>query len=268
MNCKLIRKVKVLLKQAKMPEFLHHFGPKWYPLWMHFFCLLVKQACKLSYRRVCRFLKELGFNVPTYSALAKFLKRLTQQQLELLLSATTRFEKTVVAAVDGMYFSQTNPSFAYLNRIKRGLPRKNTQSVGIIDTRRKKWLAVKTRRNKIGEYKLAQEALAKLAIIFEIMVADKGFDINAFHKTLKRLGAKGIIPIKKGTHRGFYRNFMKKYWRTRTYHRRSIIESAISRLKRLYGGSLYSRNAYQQRKEILLRMITDNLDFLWLQNQP
>lgn len=268
MNCKLIRKVKVLLKQAKMPDFLHRFGPKWYPLWMHFLCLLVKQACKLSYRRVCKFLDELDFDAPTYSALAKFVKRLTQVQLELLLSATIRFEKTVVAAVDGMYFSQVNPSYAYLQRVKRGFPRKNTQSVGIYDTRRKKWLAVKTRRDKIGEYKLAQEALAKLTIIFAIMVADKGFDVNAFHKTLKRLGTKGIIPIKKGTHRGFYRNFMKKYWRTRTYHRRSLIESAISRLKRLYGGFLYSRGAYQQRKEILLRMIADNLSFLWRQITP
>ena len=268
MNCKLVRKVKVLLKRAKMPDFLHQFGPKWFPLWMHFFCLLVKQACKMSYRRVCKFLKEIGFDVPTYSALAKFLTRLNQQQLELLLNATIQFKKTIVAAVDGMYFSQVNPSFAYLKRVKHGFPRKNTQSVGIIDTRRKKWLAVKTRRDKIGEYKLAQEALAKLPIFFGIMVADKGFDVNAFHQTLKRLGSKGIIPIKKGTHRGRYRNFMKKYWRTRTYHRRSLIESAISRLKRLYGGFLYSRGAYQQRKEVLLRMIADNLNFLRQQNSP
>lgn len=253
--------------RGKMPEFLHHFGPRMFPVWIHFVCLLVKQACKMSYRRVSKFLKDLDFDVPTYSALAKFLKRLTQQQLELLLNATIQFKKTVVAAVDGMYFSQTNPSLAYLQRVKRGFPRKNTQTVGVIDTRRKKWLTAKTRRDKIGEYKLAQEALAKITIIIAIMVADKGFDINAFHKTLKRLGAKGIIPIKKGTHRGFYRNFMKKYWRTRTYHRRSLIESAISRLKRLYGSTLYSRNAYQQRKEILLRMIADNLNFLRQQNQ-
>ncbi len=204
----------------------------------------------------------MGFDVPTYSALAKFVKRLTQAQLELLLSATIHFQKTVVAAVDGMYFSQVNPSYAYLQRVKRGLPRKNTQSVGVYDTRRKKWLAVKTRRDKIGEYKLAQEALAKLTIIIAVMVADKGFDVNLFYKQLKRIGIRGIIPVKKGTHKGFYRNFMRKFYRTRTYHRRSLIESAISRLKRLYGGHLFSRGAYQQRKEVLLRMIADNLNFL------
>lgn len=245
-----------------MPEFLHRFGPKWYPCWMHFLCLLVKQACKLSYRRVCRFLRDLGFDVPTYSALCKFLKRLSQKQLELLLRATIKFERTVVAAVDGMYFSQVNPSFAYLKRVKRGFPRKNTQTVGFYDTRRKKWLAASTRRKNIGEYKLAEEAVAKLAITIGILVADKGFDINKFYRLLKQHGIKGIIPVKKGVHRGFFRNFMRKYFRTRTYHRRSIIEAGISRLKRLYGGFLYSRNAYQQRKEILLRMIADNLNFL------
>ena len=152
MSNRLVRKIKVLLKRAGMPVFLHRFGPKWYPLWVHFLCLLVKQACKVSYRRVCRFLRDLGFVVPTYSALCKFLKRLSQQQLELLLRATIQFERTLVAAVDGLYFSQVNPSFAYLKRVKRGFPHKNTQSVGFYDTRRKKWLAVATRRNMGGQF--------------------------------------------------------------------------------------------------------------------
>lgn len=213
----------------------------------------------MSYRRVSKFLRDLGFKVPTYSALCKSLKRLTVKQLELLLQATNEFKKTLVAAVDGLYFSQVNPSFAYLDRVKRGFPRKNTQCVGIIDTRRKKWLAVSTRRKPVGEYRLAKKLLTKLLTLIEILVADKGFDVNDFYKLLKTLGIRGIIPVKKGTHKGFFRNFMKKYFRTRTYHRRSIIESLISRLKRLYGNFLYSRNTLQQRKEVLLRLIADNL---------
>ena len=243
-----------------MPRFLHRFGPKWYPFYIHVFCFLVKQACKMSYRRVSKFLQELGFRVPTYSALCKSLKRLTVSFVLILLQATVQFSTTVVGAVDGMYFSQVNPSYAYLKRIKRGLPRKNTQSVGVYDTRRKKWLGVETRRKNIGEYKLSKKALSKLIVQIQTLVADKGFDINDFHRKLKRLGTIGIIPIKKGVHNGFFRNFMKKFFRTRTYHRRSLIESAISRLKRLYGGFLYSRNTTQQRKEITLRLIADNLN--------
>ena len=258
-ECKIIRKIKRLLRRAGVRPYLHRYGPKTYEFWKHFFCLLVKQACKMSYVRVSKFLDELGFQAPTSSALCKCLKRLNVQQLELLLEATNEFKKTLVAATDGLYHSQTNPSFAYLKRVKRGLPRKTTQSVGMYDTRRKKWLAVKTRRDNIGEYKLATKVMAKLVTIIATLVGDKGFDINKFHKFLKEHGIKAIIPVKKGVHRGFYRNFMRQYWRTKTYHRRSIIESAISRLKRLYGGFLYSHTTIQQRKEVLLRMIADNL---------
>ncbi|HLC93078.1 MAG TPA: hypothetical protein VJH23_05215, partial [archaeon] len=141
-ECKIIRKIKRLLRRAGVRPYLHRYGPKTYEFWKHFFCLLVKQACKMSYVRVSKFLDELGFQAPTSSALCKCLKRLNVQQLELLLEATNEFKKTLVAATDGLYFSQNNPSFAYLERVKRGLPRKTTQSVGVYDTRRKKWLAV------------------------------------------------------------------------------------------------------------------------------
>ncbi|MFH0954671.1 MAG: transposase [Candidatus Micrarchaeota archaeon] len=257
---RIIKKIKRLLRQASVPEYLHRFGPKTYAFWKHVFCLLIKQACKMSYERVSEFLRDLGFAAPTASALCKCLKRLTVKQLELLLQATNQFKKTLVAATDGLYFSQVNPSFAYLKRVKRGLPRKTTQSVGVYDTRRKKWLGVQTRRKQIGEYKLATRAMQKLVTIVSTLVGDKGFDINKFHEFLKRQGIKAIIPVKKNTHRGFYRNRARKFWRTRTYHRRSLIESAISRLKRLFGGFLYSRQTRQQRKEVLLRMIADNLN--------
>ena len=256
---RIIRKIKRLLKRAGMRPYLHRFGPKKFEFWKHFFCLLVKQACKMSYERVACFLRDLGFQAPCPSALCKCLRRLTVKQLELLLQATNEFRKTLVAAVDGLYHSQTNPSFAYLKRIKRGLPRKTTQSVGVYDTRRKRWLAVKTRRKAVGEYKLAKKAMAKLITIIATIVGDKGFDINKFHQFLKQHNIKGIIPIKKNVHKGFYRNYMRQFYRTRTYHRRSIIESGISRLKRLYGSFLYSRKTSQQRKEVLLRMIADNL---------
>src|SRR3989338_4391466 len=169
---RIIRKIKRLLKRAGLKPYLHKVGPKKYKFWKHFFCLLVKQASKMSYERVSVFLRDLGFQAPNPSALCKCLKRLTVKQLELLLQATNEFKKTLVAAVDGLHHSQVNPSFAYLKRIKRGLPRKTTQSVGVYDTRRKKWLAVKTRRKAIGEYKLATKAMKKLVTLIAIIVGD------------------------------------------------------------------------------------------------
>ncbi len=176
----IIRKIKRLLKRAGFKEYLHKFGPKTYPFWSHFFCLLFKQATKKGHRKASRFLQGLGFKAPTYSALCKQLRKLTIKQLEVLLQATNEFKETLVAAVDGLYHSQTNPSFAYLKRVKRGLPRKTTQSMGVYDTRRKKWLAVKTRRKSIGDYKLATKAMAKLITIIITLAGDKDFPPSAF----------------------------------------------------------------------------------------
>ena len=56
--------------------------------------------------------------------------------------------------------------------------------------------------------------MKKFATIISIMVADKGFDINKFYEFLKKQGIRAIIPVKKNVHKGFFRNFMCKFFRT------------------------------------------------------
>ena len=71
---KLVNKIKRLIRKAGLPRWLHHFGPKKYEFWQHAIAFLVKQECRLGYRRVSRLLSWLSFHVPTYSALAKMVK--------------------------------------------------------------------------------------------------------------------------------------------------------------------------------------------------
>src|SRR3989338_5782231 len=80
---RIIRKIKRLLKRAGLRPYLHKVGPKKYEFWKHFFCLLVKQASKMSYERVSVFLRDLGFHAPTPSALCKCLKRSEEHTSEL-----------------------------------------------------------------------------------------------------------------------------------------------------------------------------------------
>ena len=68
---KLVNKVKHLLRKCDMPRFLHHFGPKIYELWQHVFALFVKAECQFSYRRVSKFLKQLGFKIASKSTLQR-----------------------------------------------------------------------------------------------------------------------------------------------------------------------------------------------------
>jgi len=91
-KAKLINKVKRLLKRLGCPRWLHHFGPKKYEFWQHIAALLVKQECKLGYRRVSRLLDYLGFDVPTYSALAKMVKRIPLVLWQNILKLTASFK--------------------------------------------------------------------------------------------------------------------------------------------------------------------------------
>ena len=77
-----------MIRKAGLPRWLHHFGPKEYEFWQHAVVLLVKQECRLGYRRASRLLNWLGFCVPTYSALAKMTQRIPLVLWQNLLNLT------------------------------------------------------------------------------------------------------------------------------------------------------------------------------------
>ena len=144
-DVKLVNKVKLLLKKAKVPRFLHYFGPKKYEFYQHMFALFVKQACKLSFRRVVKLLDLLGFKVPTYSALCKMQKRIPLWMWQLFLKITCP-EFTNLCAVDSTGFSLSNPSWHFVKRINRRRPVKSYAKLSaFFDTRRKKFLAIRIR---------------------------------------------------------------------------------------------------------------------------
>ena len=118
---KLINKVKRLLKRLGCPRWLHHFGPKKYEFWQHAVALLVKQECRLGYRRVSRLLRLLGFNVPTYSALAKMAQRIPLVLWQNLLKLTANF-KVHIVSIDGTGMSRPLPSPYYYRRIDKPYP--------------------------------------------------------------------------------------------------------------------------------------------------
>jgi hypothetical protein len=66
---KLVNKVKRLLRKAKFPRYLHHYGPKTYKFWQHAFALIAKAMFRLSYRRTSNLLRLLGFNVASKSTI-------------------------------------------------------------------------------------------------------------------------------------------------------------------------------------------------------
>ena len=257
---KIVDKIKRLLRGANAPHFLHHFGPKTYALYQHVLALFLKQECKLSFRRVSSLLRGLGFNVPSYSALAKMSKRIPLWIWKILLRVSANTRRVFVVAIDSVFFSRTNPSFHYLKRIDSDIPiAKPVQASALIDTYSQKVLSLRVRAKRVHDTRDVKYLLKNCSITPTVLVADKAYDSNKVHEYAKKNGITTMIPIRKNVHKGFYRNFMKKFFDERAYHQRSLVETAFSCVKRRSGGSVYSRKARQQRAEIYARFITNNM---------
>ena len=188
---RLINKVKRLLRRVRMPRWLHHYGPKKYAFWQHAIALLVKAICNISYRRVSWLLRQLGQDVPTYSALIKMTQRMPAQLWNRLF-ATTHNNVTHIAAIDATTFARSNPSYHYLRRINEIRPTGKPVKVSIlVDTQSKKIIAANIRVIPVHDTRDVPTLLAKCTP--HILVADKGYDSEAIHEHCFERGI--ITPV-------------------------------------------------------------------------
>jgi len=205
-------------------------GPKTYRLVEHLLALLVRELCKLSYRKVSELLNGLGINCPSYSALCKMAKRVPRALWNALFNATIGFRSTFIAAFDGTYYSRTNPSHHYLKRTKKKPPKTSVQVDALLDTRRKKWIGLRTRLKRVHEKRDIEQLIREAPPPINKLVADKLFDDEKLHRNLERdHHIQPYIPIRKGVKKGIYRNKHAAYFHNKTYHRRSLIESAFGK---------------------------------------
>jgi transposase len=93
----------------------------------------------------------------------------------------------------------------------------------------------------------------------KILVADKAYDVEEFHEFADELGIRTMIPIRRGTRRGFFRKKMQKTFRLRTYHRREIVEALFGAIKRTLGSAVSCRKAKTIKAELYCRLLTFNL---------
>ena len=260
---KLINKVKRLLKRLGCPRWLHHFGPKKYEFWQHAVALLVKQECRLGYRRVSRLLRLLGFNVPTYSALAKMAQRIPLVLWQNLLKLTASFN-VYIASIDGTGMSRPLPSPYYYRRIDKPypveIPLKLSMAVG---TKRKKIMALRLRAKRAHDIKDAKYLIKRLPTKPNKLVADKAYDANWLHKFCHSRGIVTCIPQRNYGKSPYYRKTARKRatqsYNKRTYGRREMSESVFSSFKRRFGPSVSSLKITTQRAEVYCRAIAYNI---------
>ena len=252
---KLVKKVKHLLKCLGCPRWLHHFGPKTYEFFEHFSALLIKAFCRLSYRRTKQLLNLLGITCPSKSALQYTAKKLNSKFWNKILKMTCG--NSYLIAIDSTGFSRTNPSYHYLKRIDGKIPKVPIKLSVAFDTRRKKFCAAKIRVLPAHDIKDAKHLLKfsnpKKATLDKAYNSEKLFEYAFDH------GITLFIPKKINAKRGHFRKKAYKLFKLRTYHRRELVESGNSSIKRKYGSSISSKTVRTIRTEIYARLACHNL---------
>lgn len=252
---KLVKKVKRLLRRLGRPRWLHHFGPKKYEFFQHLVALLFRHYCRLSYRRVKHLSDQLGLICPGKSALNVTSKNLDPSFWDKLLKATSGVHYMI--AIDSTGLSRTNPSYHYLRRIDGKMPKVPIKLSTAFDTRKKKFCAAKIRVLPAHDIKDAKFLLKQSKP--KIVVADKGYSAEHLFQYAEENNIKLMIPEKNNAKRGFYRKKAKKQFRLKTYHRRALVESSNSSIKRCYGSSVSSKTVRAIRSEICGRLACHNI---------
>ena len=256
---KLVKKVKRLLRRLGCPRWLHHYGPKTYEFLDHLLALLVRAFSRLSFRRVWKLLDSLDIKCPRKSALHETAKKLDSAFWQKVLKATSG--NAYLVAIDSTGLARTNPSYYYLKRIDGKMPKVPVKLSVAFDTRKKKFCAAKIRVLPAHDIRDAKFLLSHSNP--KIAVADKGYNAEKLYKFAAENNIKLMVPEKSNAKRGFYRKKAKKKFKIRTYHRRELVESGNSSIKRKYGSSVNSRSVRTIRTEVYGRLACHNL-FSWL----
>lgn len=256
---KLVNKVKRLLRRLGMPRWLNHYGPKTYELYEHVSALLIRSYCRLSYRRVKKLLDMFGIRCPSKSALQHTASKLNSAfwQRVLLITASNPY----LIAIDSTGLSRSNPSYHYLKRIDGKIPKIPIKLSASFDTRRKKFCSAQIRVLPAHDIRDARKLITKNPP--QVLVADKAYDANWLHQFCKQNNIKAHIPLRKWNkpkHKNMgLRMKAAQHFKQRTYHRRELIESSFSSIKRKYGSSINSKTVRTIRTEVYGRLTCHNI---------
>ena len=255
---RLVNKIKRLLRRLGCPRWLHHYGPKKYELYQHVFAFVVMAVCRLSLRRVYKFLEMFGYRVPTFSALCKSRKRISPTLFQRAL-ALTAGENHEDVAIDSTGISRTNPSYHYIKRIDRKKPIKSyVKQSTLFDIKQRKFIALRIRAKPRHDV-MDAEYLLKRADIQTTLFGDTAYDSEKLHEFCWNRKIQTQIKPRKNVKKGIYRRKQMKNYSEEKYHQRSLIESGQGSVKRKYGGFTLAIDWRAIRNEAYCKAIAYNL---------
>jgi len=250
-------KIKRFLRKLKIPEFLHHFGPKKYKLENHVCGLLMMQICNASFRRVVKIANLFGQKCPTYSALCKRRKNISAELWQKLLRITAGLSSGKLA-IDGTGFSKTNPSFHYLKRIDGNNPKNYAKLSALMDLKSKKFLVMRIRTTPRHDMQDVKYLLGRVRDV-KVLCGDSGYDAEWLHELCYWRGIQTYIPPRQNVRLRRFRKKQLENWNKEEYNKRSNVESGFSAIKGKYCGAIRAKKIWGIRAEILSKGVVHNL---------
>lgn len=263
-------------RRARIPFFSCRKSKHIYKQYQHIAVLGLMKYLRTDYRGVIERLevmpeivKVIGLNqLPHFTTIHKFLQRFNRYRFNRILYQTINLFETgnCILAIDATGYSTNYASTYYSLWVKKWITRRSFIYSSItVDTGNLLIASQHSRRgpgsDNIFFGMLVQQASRKLHI--DYVVADKGYDCETNHEFVNNvIGARSIIPVifRRGRKvHGYHRERLAKRFNHRIYHRRSLVETVFSVIKRRFDSSLQSRSLAQQNKEVGLLCVVYNV---------
>ncbi len=255
----ILQKINGLIRHARVPVYLHHFGPKKYTSIEHCKAWLLKEAHRCSWQDFYDDFAPLYFSrLPEVSTWKKFVKRLPAWLKSRLTFLAAGQAPASYGAIDSTGLSRNNASEHFTHRIDREKPIKRPLKLSLYTSKRR-ILSFRLRAKWRGDAKDIKYLTRQSPILAETNCLDKAYDSNNVHAHFRNQGVYSIIPAKKNCRRGNYRKQMRDYFDYGQYWQRNCAEYNNSSLKRRFGDYIRSVTFRAQHAEVTARIILHNL---------
>ena len=258
-NTTIVNKINAIIRQARMPKYLHRFGPKTYTSRQHAKTWLLKEQLKCSWEDFFDDWASLFLEkVPECTTLIKFVQRIPFWLKNKIISLAAGLEPAEYGSIDSTGMSRSNASEHCLKRIDQDTPSKLPLKLSMYVSKRR-ILSFRLRAKWRGDTLDVPYLLDNAQIHATTNCLDKGYDANWVHDEFRQRGLYSIIPARKKCRRGRYRKEMRDCFDFCQYWQRNPSEYNNSSLKRRFGDFVRSVNFRAQHSEVAARIILHNL---------
>ena len=266
---KLIVRARGKIRASRIPRTLSKKNNNVFSNEKHIIMYLLMQVENKNYREMPDFLELVNRwlklpKIPHYTTINKFVLRAKPWWFEKLIAEIVKDCKSEIAAIDGTGFSLTRGS-RYYGKIA-GERREFLQCNACCETKYKLITSVRVRRKRRNENVDVNRLMRKTSkqISIKVYLGDKLYDSEKNHERARGYNARFIAPLKNDVpvHRtnGRFRKKLRREFPEKLYHKRSLIESSFSAIKRKYGGVIYSRKFRSQKIELLTKVLAYDLE--------